>query len=199
MLVQRQLAPAGTVLEAVLTFDNLSEAELGGLLATLDPGQVLPTEGRSVRLRLGGGKPLGLGSCRATVTGLQVWSGRSRYGGGEPVTAEPARYVAAFAAQVPAAVSATWPALTAVLAEDSVDPARVWYPPGAFWSQQREDPKGFDEPFAFFVGTSGMYLAEAAARPLQPLPEPTEPSQSIPIIRKQDLGKGQGRQGWEGS
>jgi hypothetical protein len=191
MLVQRQLAPAGTVLEAVVTFDNLSEAELGGLLATLDPSQVLPTEGRPVRLRLGGGKPLGLGSCRATVTELQVWSARSRYGDAEPVTPEPARYVAAFTAQVPAAVSATWPALTAALAEDTVDPARVWYPPGAYWSQQRDDPKGFDEPFAFFLGTSGMYLAEAAPRPLKPLPDPTETSQALPIIRKQDLGKGQ--------
>lgn len=193
MLMERQLAPAGTVLRAVLTFDNLSDAEVGGLLATLQPDLVLPAEepdSRPLRLRLGGGKPLGLGSCRAIISNVRVWSARSRYGGVEPITATPEHYRAEFSRTVPAPVTATWPALTAVLREQTVDAARVWYPPGAYWSDQRTDAKLFDEPFGFFVGTSGMYLAKEKARPLLPLPEPTDPDQSLPIIRKQDLGKG---------
>ncbi|BCB74571.1 hypothetical protein Pflav_009810 [Phytohabitans flavus] len=119
-----------------------------------------------------------------------MWSAGSRYGDADPVPAEPGRLVAAFVGSVPAAVTATWPALAAVLAADSVDPARVWYPPGAHWTDQRDDLKRFDEPFAFFVGTSGMHLAEGPQRRLQPLPDPTAPDQSLPIIRKEDLGKG---------
>ncbi|WP_345075196.1 hypothetical protein [Phytohabitans flavus] len=189
MRVERHLAPAGTVLECEVSFDNLSEAELGGLLATFQPEDVLGRADR-LRLHLGGGKPLGLGSCRASVSQLSVWSAGSRYGDADPVPAEPGRLVAAFVGSVPAAVTATWPALAAVLAADSVDPARVWYPPGAHWTDQRDDLKRFDEPFAFFVGTSGMHLAEGPQRRLQPLPDPTAPDQSLPIIRKEDLGKG---------
>jgi hypothetical protein len=201
LAVARQLAPAGTVLEQAITFDNLDEADLGGLLATLQPGRVLPPDtpgNRVLGLRLGGGKPLGLGSCRAVVEDLRVWTAHSRYGGAPTVAADPDRYVARFVAATVPAVAATWPALSAVLAADSVNARQVWYPPGAHWSDQDPDDvkalQRFDEPFAFFTGTSGMYLAEAGPRPLRPLPEPTEPDQSLPIIRKQDLEQGQRKQ-----
>ncbi|GLI00907.1 RAMP superfamily CRISPR-associated protein [Phytohabitans aurantiacus] len=191
---ERALAPAGTVLECHVTFDNLSESELGGLLATFQPDRAVAAAGIAdgpLRLHLGGGKPLGLGSCRASVSELRVWSARSRYGDADPVTAEPGRYVAAFVGSVPAEVTATWPALAAVLAADTVDPARVWYPPGAHWPDQRNGEKRFDEPFAFFVGTSGMHMAtKGKKRPLQPLPDPTGPDQSLTIVRSKDLDKG---------
>jgi hypothetical protein len=66
MTGQRQLVPAGTVFRQEIGFDNVPKAELASLLLALLPGLVLPrTEGLAsadYRLRLGGGKPLGLGS-----------------------------------------------------------------------------------------------------------------------------------------
>jgi hypothetical protein len=193
LTTERLLAPAGTVLSQTVTFDNLSHDELGSLLATLEPHRVLPAGdagSRPLSLRLGGGKPLGLGSCTATVENLQVWTAQSRYGDTEAVTADPDDYVAQFVESTPPEVREVWPAVTAVLAADSVDAERVWYPPGRHWSEQREAQKDFDEPFTFFTGTSGMFLAERRARPLRPLPEPTEDDQYLPIIRDTDLDKG---------
>ena len=145
---------------------------------------------------MGGGKPFGFGSCRASIEDLQVWTAASRYGDALPVQATPDAYLQAFTDSVPAEVTATWPALRAVLADNTVDPKLVWYPPGEHWSDQTsKDPRTaqrFDEPFAFFVGTSGMFLERGAQRSLRPLPEPTDPDQHMEIIRKSDLGKGTG-------
>lgn len=196
---QRLLAATGTVLAQAVTFDNLTVAEVGSLFATLRPETVLPADNpgsRPLRLHLGGGKPLGLGSCHAEIERLRVWTAQSRYGPAAPVGPDPDGYVAAFVAAAPEAVSRTWPALCAVLAEDTVDPKQVWYPPGAHWSDQvsqgsRVPQKSFDEPFSFFIGTSGMYLdKKTPPRPLTPLPDPTAADQTLPITRAEDLGKG---------
>jgi hypothetical protein len=204
MSTEALLADAGTVLVQTMTFDNLTAAEVGSLLATIEPGSVLLADGsgkRSLRLHLGGGKPLGLGSCYARVEDLRVWTAQSRYGAAAPVESAPERYVTEFVATVPTEVRETWPALTAVLADDTVNPKQVWYPPGEHWSEQRREhwtdrkhldgqfAKRFDEPFAFFTGTSGMPLKQAEPRPLQPLPDPTADDQTLPIIRGCDLGK----------
>jgi len=183
MQAQRLLAPAGTVLHQRVTFDNLSEAELGGLLSTLQPQLVLNADAGRLLLRLGGAKPLGLGSCHAEVRDLRVWTARSRYGDATAQAPCVADYVAAFAGQCSPAVRQTWPALAAVLAEDSVDPKQVWYPPGARWDEQRAKAKDFDESFNFFTGSSGMFLKNGQ-RPILPLPDPTQPDQTLPIIDK---------------
>ena len=73
LVSRRQLAPAGTVLRQRITFDNLSRAELGSLLAAFEPHRVLSLavpEAGPILLHLGGGKPLGLGSCSAMVGDL---------------------------------------------------------------------------------------------------------------------------------
>jgi len=189
------LAEPGTVLEQRITFDNLTEASLGGLLATIEPHRVadLTTGKGTPTLRLGGGKPLGLGSCRATVSGLQVWTAESRYNGGVHPDPDPDRYVGRFIDDTPAEVQATWPAIAAVLAEDTVDAEFVWYPPGSYWRDRPNQPEGdpaaksFDEPYAFFAGTSGQYMKNAPARPLVPLPSPTAPDQLVKIIRDDDI------------
>ncbi len=201
----RQLAPPGTQLTQRITFDNLSPAEAGGLLAALDPARVLPAapgdDGRLL-MHLGGGKPLGLGSCTAAVSDLRAWNAASRYGGEPEQPADPDAWVRAFAESCPAPVRETWPSLAAVLAASRADAAYVWYPPGKHWSEQRADPKRFDEPFHFFTASSGMFLATASgpgqagkgksglgksAREMIPLPPPTAPDQSLPIIGKDDL------------
>jgi hypothetical protein len=81
------------------------------------------------------------------------------------------------------AVKETWPALAAVLAEDSVDPKQVWYPPRARWGEQRANAEQFDRSYEFFAGSSGMFL-ERGRRPMLTLPDPTGPDQTLPIIDK---------------
>jgi len=184
---ERWIAPAGTVLVQQVSFDNLSRAELGGLLAAFDPARVLRAGGRPVRIHLGGGKPLGLGSCATAVTGLRVWDAASRYGGGAEPAVDPDACAQAFADSCPGEVRATWPSLAAVLAEGTVDAARVWYPPGAWWPDRSENEKAFDEPFAFFTASSGKYLAASQRRELIPLPDPAGADQNLPIVREADL------------
>ena len=134
LVSRRQLAPAGTVLRQRITFDNLSRAELGSLLAAFEPHRVLTPsapESGPVLLHLGGGKPLGLGSCAATVGDLRVWTAASRYGAAPAETPDADAYVSEFAGACPAEIKdAVWPSLTAVLARGTVNPAQVWYPPG---------------------------------------------------------------------
>ncbi|MFI6163956.1 TIGR03986 family CRISPR-associated RAMP protein [Micromonospora haikouensis] len=189
MVADKLLAPPGTTLTQTVTFDNLDHAELGGLLAALQPDRVLRPggdtgDGGPSRLHLGGGKPLGLGSCTATVVQAQVWDAASRYGDGPTPAYTPEVFVGEFVASCPDEVTATWPALTAVLGAGTVNGARVSYPPGADWTDRQQGPKRFDEPFAFFTVTSGMYLAEGEERPLLPLPDPTAPDQTLPIIHE---------------
>jgi hypothetical protein len=97
LATERWIAPAGTVLTQRVSFDGLSPAELGGLLAAFDPGQVLHAGGWPIRAHLGGGKPLDLGSCAAVVTDLRAWDAASRYGGQPEVTLDPADCVREFA------------------------------------------------------------------------------------------------------
>jgi hypothetical protein len=188
MTAEKLLAPAGTALTQTITFDNLDRAELGGLLTALEPHRALHRDDSAgagpLRLHLGGGKPLGLGSCTATITDVQVWDAQSRYGPAPDPGFETEAAVEAFASVCPQEVTANWPALAAVLAADTVNPARVWYPPGADWTDRERDPEEFDKPYTFFTFTSGMYLAQAEERPLLPLPDPTAPDQSLPIIHK---------------
>ena len=188
LVSRRQLAPAGTVLRQRITFDNLSRAELGGLLAAFEPHRVL-THAGPILLHLGGGKPLGLGSCAATVEDLRVWTAASRYGGAPAETPDADAYVREFAGTCPAEIKdAIWPSLTAVLAEGTVNPAQVWYPPGEYWPDQEDHQKAFDEPFAFFTASSGMHIESAGKqRPLVRLPDPADRDQSLLIVRKEDL------------
>jgi hypothetical protein len=192
LVSRRLLAPVGTVLRERVTFDNLSRAELGGLLAALEPHRVLapaPPEAGPVLLHLGGGKPLGLGSCAATVEDLQVWTAASRYGDAPAETPDADEYVREFVGACPAGIKdAVWPSLAAALARDTVNPSQVWYPPGEHWPDQEGRQKEFDEPFAFFTASSGMHIEPPGwPRPLVRLPDPASGDQSLPIVRKDDL------------
>jgi CRISPR-associated protein (TIGR03986 family) len=66
--------PAGAVFRGAVHFTNLTHAELGALLAALDPGRLFgasPDERRRFGVKLGRAKPRGLGSVRATRLHLE--------------------------------------------------------------------------------------------------------------------------------
>jgi hypothetical protein len=118
-----------------------------------------------------------------------VWTAASRYGGAPEATPDPEACLREFAEDCPAETRENiWPALAAVLAEGTVDPARVWYPPGAHWPGRQDDLEEFDKPFAFFTASSGMFIKPPGRqRQLIPLPDPASGDQSLPIVREQDL------------
>ncbi|MFF0520684.1 TIGR03986 family CRISPR-associated RAMP protein [Actinomadura nitritigenes] len=172
----RRLVPKGTVFTQRIRFDNLSRAELGSLLVVLQPGVLLPrTEGlksADYALHLGGGKPLGLGSCISVVTELECWDARERYAGGAAVHHDPWTYTDATLSDVArlAAPSARrgWPALSRILRIDGVDPELLWYPLGGSRPQDR------DRSFGYFSRTNGRFLVRSR-EPIEPLPHPADP------------------------
>ena len=202
-----RLVPTGTTFESTVWFENLNKAELGGLLAALQPSLLLepyrppgPDADESPReelvTRLAGGKPFGLGQVRATLK-VEVHKA-SRYAAPPQTdTAEPAypnqaliaECVAEFEASVPEVIRGSsetdgiWPDLAAVLDPGHVDPSIVWYPPGEKWPDGSADDgwspsKQFDESFRFFKMTDG---SSVEGHSLPYLPPPREPHQEMPI------------------
>jgi CRISPR-associated protein (TIGR03986 family) len=186
MTGERTLVPAGTCFRQDIAFDNVSRAELGSVLLTLLPRLVLPrTEGRQTAdylLRLGGGKPLGLGSCAVEVTNLQWQDSRQRYLGQQlvgqsaedffdPVVGDVARLAGH-------EVLLHWPMLSRILRADGVDPELIWYPLGGEWADERNR----DRSFRFFARTNGRHL-ERHTEPIRPLPDPSpDHDQRLPAV-----------------
>ncbi|MGH8897666.1 MAG: RAMP superfamily CRISPR-associated protein [Egibacteraceae bacterium] len=180
-----EAAPKDTTFRGTLTFENLSCTELGSLLAALRPSLVLTSpdgfaQQAHVASRIGGGKPLGLGTLGTTIVGMQFHSARSRYLGDEPPAEAVDDLVAAFVSGVPSPVKATWPDLAAVLDVGHVDPRWIWYPPGAFWEEAGKET--FDRGYKFWQQTDGRYLSpDETPHDLVRLPEPHEPDQALKI------------------
>jgi CRISPR-associated protein (TIGR03986 family) len=174
MTADRDLVPAGTCFTQEIAFDNVTRAELGSVLLTLLPRLVLPqTEGLKTAdylLRLGGGKPLGLGSCAVEVTDLWWQDSTQRYLGQQEVSQSATEFFAPLAGDVARlaghAVLKHWPTLSRILRADGVDPKLVWYPLGGEWGDERNR----DRAFRFFARTNGRYLRRAD--PIRPLPDP---------------------------
>ena len=186
MTGERDLVPAGTCFRQDITFDNLSRAELGSVLLTLLPRLVLPrTEGRQTAdylLRLGGGKPLGLGSCAVEVAELQWQDVRQRYLGQQAVSQSAEEFFGPVAGDVARLagrpVLRHWPALSRILRADAVDPELIWYPLGGEWADERNR----DRAFRFFARTNGRHL-KRRTEPIRPLPDPSPGhDQQLPAI-----------------
>jgi CRISPR-associated protein (TIGR03986 family) len=184
-----ELAPAGTRFTGSVWFENLSLAELAGLVAAIDPHRLLNASappgyhdtGPEIRPHLGGGKPFGLGTVDPSVELVEVADGPSRYGEGAPVAIDMSDIdtaIGGLASDVPDGVRQRWPDLAAALNVHHVNPARVWYPPAQDWSHAGEP--GFDATFEFFKHTSGQWLSEGG-RPMVPLPDPHEADQYLDI------------------
>jgi hypothetical protein len=204
-----QVVAAGTVLRGRVWFDNLDPAQLGLLLAAVEPALVLHdldggqtdtrrcavVADRTFAHHLGGGKPLGYGSVVATIdrSSLVAHTAASRYGAQSAPVVEPstlaseARRNRCDGDQDGAPES--WYALASVLALGRVPAERIWYPPAALWSTRVTGPPGartfndkFDESYNFFQVFRGGGIG--ARQPMQPLPLVEDVDQSLPIPEK---------------
>ncbi|MGH3529191.1 MAG: hypothetical protein ACRDQ6_18055, partial [Pseudonocardiaceae bacterium] len=120
--------PAGTRFTATLTLIDVDKVQLGSLLATVQPGSVLG--GDDLMVHLGGGQPLGYGSCTITVeTGedgrvSRLWRSGSRYRKPEPddtldLAADRDDLLTAFRGSGDRADPKTWGALGIALHRDA--------------------------------------------------------------------------------
>lgn len=189
MVSHAEAFPTGTQFTATLAFTDLSRAQLGGLLATLDPGPLLNADG--LHQHVGGGRPLGYGSCQISIDGKdsQVWRSGARYGGAGDVESlsDPSELLSDFRRSALPRLRETWKLLAKALNPDSVDPDKGSYPPGASWA--RRGQLQFDRGFEFWKQTSGAELerdknGSRAGYPLTPLPDLAQSDQELPIVPK---------------
>ncbi|MET7765241.1 hypothetical protein ABZS71_25685 [Streptomyces sp. NPDC005393] len=164
LLSKAQSVPEGAQFTAEVRFENLDAVALGGLLCSLDPGLLLhhfdPKDEERPRYgwALGGGRPLGFGTCTAEVRIRELDSAESRYLGAEAPDLHVEKAVAAFRKSAGDDMRDVWKRqLTKVLRLDWAPADRVWYPP----AQPIPDPERPLNPevlkasFTFWKETSG--------------------------------------------
>ncbi|MGW2320095.1 TIGR03986 family type III CRISPR-associated RAMP protein [Streptomyces sp. NPDC001680] len=180
MAADAECVPAGTRFAFTVYVEGLDTAELGGLLAALDPSLLF---GEGVGYAVGGGKPLGFGSCTARITGVHLADAASRYTGASPAAEwETAAAVEAFRAATDPGVATTWAAARAALTLDRVEPGNVWYPPESPIPQGELRPDDLSPGLGgFWKYSRGEQLAKST-RDLIALPDPTAPDQSLKVI-----------------
>jgi hypothetical protein len=200
-----QLIPTGTEFTTTVTFDNLSRAELGSVIAALDPRFLWPDS--DVVTSVGGGKPFGFGSVSVTVERVTIESPAVRYLGSDGATPTVQDCMRAFVGDggsgsddptvrgrgvVSAAARRNWPALRSALTFGYVDDALVWYPPGS----GTRGSAGYDQGFDFWKKSSGT-TADGEERHLVCPPSsaalPTEQVLHLNVRRLPGRDGGRGR------
>ncbi len=173
----------GAVLRGTITFDRLPWYAVQALLAAIDPRRLPAVTrkgvGPTLAVHLGGGRPLGLGSATASVTG-RITTAEGRYAGADPVqlgdemTMDALKLILSRAGTVGAA----WSRLLRLLDWDALgdDKHLVAYPPGREWDQF--GTKEFAQSFKFFQENKGLQLARKP-RAYTPLPDAAASSQVI--------------------
>ncbi|WP_433685756.1 TIGR03986 family type III CRISPR-associated RAMP protein [Nocardia sp. CA-119907] len=186
LVAEAQVFAIGTRLEATVTFTDLDHAQLGSLIIALQPWRAF---GKAAALHLGGGRPLGYGSCRIEIDPESSWitTPHDRYTGKNPSRFDETVLTSVVDQfrQAPdmAGARRIWPLLGKALMLDHVAANQVWYPPGA---HEVSDP-GFKEGFQYWKQSAGTELArdERGARrgyPLQPLPDLAANDQTLDIV-----------------
>lgn len=153
-----QALPVGTLITARVWFDNLSPKQLGLLLAAAAPGRVLSGPDTDYAIHVGGGKPLGFGTVRATVPNLQAQSATSRYTRSDADTPLTVDELLDQARQVgtDARLASCWHGLRHALKIGFVPTDRIWYPTtGNFLARTPANQEEFDKAFAWFATHSG--------------------------------------------
>lgn len=122
--------PSETCLSTTVWFENLTESEVGGLLAALNPALVLPPQrdGAKIGLALGGARPFGFGTCTSEITSLRMETATSRYRNDRAPDVTVDSAVRKFQDSVLRGVKKRWGALAKALTLDWVLSDRVWYP-----------------------------------------------------------------------
>jgi len=102
-LRQVQLLPEETTLTGRITFEDLTDLQLAQLLCAVDPNLLFhgQSEVGEYVLRVGGGKPFGLGSLSADITNVVLYDGNSRYTDGASTQLKPHQFVPDFWDHIP--------------------------------------------------------------------------------------------------
>ena len=195
-----ELVAAGSVYRFDVMFDGLTRAEIGSLIATLQPDRLFVTQQSALpypvtsdpeyAIHVGGGKPLGLGSCQ--IRDLQVVADgiESRYLQAERPVLDPAELVADFVAER-ADLASTWQNLAAALHTAHVDSRIVSYPTALPWADDSGACSGKEqhEAFEWFQQTTGEELRDGKRqrqRPFVPLPSVTDIAPALPVHVEED-------------
>lgn len=221
MLGEAESVAAGAVFTARVSFENLADAELGGLLCALDPALLLreydgtggaggaKAEGSGEDIEygwaVGGGRPLGFGTVTSRVTAVSLHDAASRYLGGQSPSLEAPEAVAAFRDAAPTALKDVWKRqLTKVLRLDWAVPHQVWYPPAGYLPGPDEplDPQALLPSFTFWKETTGgvswtwsakQGWKKGAEFPYRQLPAAAAANPGVDAIRQQEKGQGNKR------
>lgn len=181
---------AGTVFRQTLTVIGLDSTRLGGLLAAIQPALLAGPNGAGwadAVVRMGYGKPFGLGVVRATAVEVSVHTPTDRYGPAQapPRTVpaeEQAVWVADFAASLSDSVREAWSDLRAVTDPNHVWPEYVTYPVDSWDDYPRPgrpppDPRKDVYRFEFWKQSAGGDRSE-----LVPLPPARAAEQRLPLV-----------------
>lgn len=186
-----ELVATGSVYQLEMVFDGLTEAEIGGLVATLQPERLFATQQRPLpypvtgdpeyAIHVGGGKPLGLGSCQVMNLKIISDSIESRYLGAEQPVVDPADLIAAFVKDR-GDPGSTWQDVAAALHTDHVDSRIVSYPTAFKWADDDGTCSGTTQHRAFkwFQQTTGEDL-RPGERPFVPLPSVSDIAPVLPV------------------
>lgn len=187
-----EMVAAGSVYRLEVVFDGLTEAEIGGLVATLQPDRLFATQQRPLpypvtsepeyAIHVGGGKPLGLGSCQVRDLHVAADSVESRYLGAARPVHDPADLIAAFVTDR-GDPGSTWQDLAAALHTDHVDSRIVSYPTARRWEDDQGTCSGKKqhEAFEWFQQTTGEDLRKGRQRPFVPLPSVSDIAPVLPV------------------
>lgn len=174
---------ANAVLRGMITFDRLPRYAVEALLAAIDPRR-LPDRtrqevGSMLATHLGGGRPLGLGSATASVTG-RITTVTGRYNDGMPVHVGDDMGMEALKQILlrVGVVGSTWKRLLRLLDWDGLGAQQhlVAYPPGGDWV--KFGTKEFAQSYRFFQRNNGLQVARER-RPYTPLLDAATPSQVL--------------------
>lgn len=164
-----QAIPAGTVLRARVSFDNLDVEQLGWLLAAAQPRDLFEGGGM---IHLGGGKPLGYGTAVPEIENIRIFDAAERYGvGSTTLTHEQALdYVKALVDD--RGLGLTHRALKQLLDPETVTASRINYPTARPFGAR--GTAAFDKAFEWFSTHSGGREGD-----LVPLPDAWEIDQYL--------------------
>ncbi|MCA1670641.1 MAG: TIGR03986 family CRISPR-associated RAMP protein [Actinobacteria bacterium] len=197
---QVELVALGSVYRLDVVFDGLTRVEIGSLVATLQPDRVFATQQSALpypvtsdpeyAIHVGGGKPLGLGSCQVRDLSVVADGIESRYLQAERPALDPAELVADFVAER-ADLAPTWQKLAAALHTAHVDSRIVSYPTALPWADDGGACSGQEqhEAFQWFQRTTGEELRDGKRqrqRPFVPLPSVTDIAPALPVHVEED-------------